>query len=74
MAKKKKSVKEGSACCSWSGCKKGDWVWTLISEAAVYGFLFYAFGGGWQNALTLWVLVNVAWFACPIVKKHFYCG
>ncbi len=83
MAKKKgkRSVAtKESGCCTWSGCKKGDLVWTLVAEAAIYGFFYCGLrylgsaGNLWQNALVLLVLINVAWFACPIARKHFYCN
>ena len=67
------------ASCTWTGCKKGDWLWTLVSELALYGFLFYtmrflgAAGNLWVNSLILLVLANIFWFACPVIRKHFYC-
>jgi hypothetical protein len=80
MTKKKVSKsKPVKTCCTWTGCKKGDWVWTLVAESAIYAFLFCtmrfleATGNLWWNALILLVLANVFWFACPIIRQHYYC-
>mgnify|MGYP003975301539 FL=1 len=75
---KKSVVKTASKKCSWGNCSGSDWFGTLIAEAAIYGFFYCGLkflestGNLWWNALVLFVLVNVAWFACPVVKKHFY--
>ena len=75
---RKKIKKNVGQCCSWGNCSGKDWFWFLVSEAALFG-LFYcglrflgSSGFLWKNALVLLVLVNVAWFACPVVRRHFY--
>ena len=58
-------------------CTKEDCFWTLISEAGIYGFICYSLfllnvgGNIYLSALWLLVLLNVAIFACPVMRKHF---
>ena len=82
MAKKRKVAKKsapqkagktcGSGCCS-SSC----WFWTIVSEAGLYFFFYYLLyvlevnANLWLASLILLVLVNVSFFACPYMRKHF---
>lgn len=73
MAKRKSKKSMEKQCCDGS-----YWFWFLVSEAAIGGFFYCGLrflgstGNLWWNALVLLVLVNVAWFACPVVRRHFY--
>ena len=76
---------EKKGMCSWcAGWSVKDWFWALVSEGALYLFLWYsleALGGGRAfgliggavlgDALVLLVLLNAALFACPVVRKHY---
>lgn len=77
MAKKEITKKEG--ICSWcAGWSAKDWLWALVSEGALYLFLWY-----WASllkpavvnhllvALVSLVLLNLALLACPVVRKHY---
>ena len=83
MAKKRKVAKKsapktvgktcGSGCCSSSSC----WFWTLVSEAGLYFFFYYLLYvlevsvDKWLASLVLLALINVSFFACPYMRKHF---
>lgn len=77
MAKKEKMEEKGSIC-SWCPCwSKEDWFWGVVSTVSLYFLIWYtlkvlnASGSLWTNALVLIVLLHVAAFTCPIVRKHY---
>ena len=61
-------------CCDWSG---KEWLGLIVSEAALFGFFYYLLillGVAlkpWLSALTLFVLINMMFFACPMFRKHY---
>jgi len=65
-----------SWCVEWS---VKDWFWAFVSEGALYLFLWYWVDllvvspslYKWGVALVSLVLLNVAFFACPMVRKHY---
>ena len=75
MAKSKTIVKGKTCSCCCSG---KDWLGFVISEGALYLFLWYFL---WMlnvtvvnqlvGALVSLILVNVMFFACPVFRKHF---
>jgi len=80
MAKRKKSVSKktvASSSCSSCCCSGKDWIWAAVSEAALYFFFVYAqYLVGvqtniWLSSLVLLILINLCWFACPVMRKHF---
>ena len=82
MAKRKmkKMVEESSHCCSGSGCgwSAKEWFLALLSEGALYLFLWYVLWmlevsvvNQWLGAFVSLVLLNVSIFACPVIRKHF---
>ncbi len=78
MAKKETAEKKGM--CSWcAGWSAKEWLWALVSEGALYLFLWYwatflvvnTTVLPWSAALVSLVLLNVALLACPVVRKHY---
>ena len=78
MAKKEMTEKKGM--CSWcAGWSTKDWLWALVSEGALYLFLWYWASllvespvlYKWAVALLSLALLNVALLACPVVRKHY---
>ncbi len=62
-------------CCDWSA---KEWFWAIVSEGALYLFLWYwlwmlevTMINQWLGALVSLVLLNVMFFACPVFRKHF---
>ena len=74
MAKKK--VKKGKTCSS-SCCSASCWFWIVVSEAALYLFFVYLLyllaipANLWGSSAILLVLINISFFACPYMRKHF---
>lgn len=78
MAKKKemgmKTLKEPKCGCSWTG---KDWFGLVLSEGAIYLMVWYlltvlgATGNLWLASLVLVVLGNLAFFVCPVFRKHY---
>ncbi len=68
---------EKKGICSWcAGWSAKDWLWTLVSEGALYLFfvvlsLWPLNTADWDGALVLLVLLNVALLACPVFRKHY---
>jgi ACR3 family arsenite efflux pump ArsB len=54
-----------------------DWFLAGVSEFSLFGFfyvlqiVFAAPGNHLTGSLTLWVLINLTIFACPIIRKHY---
>ncbi len=70
---KKKSEKN---VCSITGCCSGkEGFLLLVSEAALFGFLYYIQyllkiqANLWLSSLILIVLLNISIWACPVVRK-----
>jgi hypothetical protein len=55
--------------------KTKEWVYGLISEAALFTFLYYAQyllkvqGNLWISSLILGVLLNISIVLCPVIRK-----
>ncbi len=67
------------AGCSWcAGWSAKDWLWASVSEGALYMFLWYVIWmlevsivNQWLGALVSLALLNIALFACPLVREHY---
>jgi len=79
MAKRKRSVTRKApvkSCCVGSSCKGKTWLLWVVSELATYFFLYYTLfllnvkTGLYGSTLLLWLLLNVAFFTCPLMRKH----
>ena len=78
MAKKKvsKNSKSNGVCsnCDWSA---KEWIGFLVSELSLYLAIVYtlfAFDADvsfWFGGIVLLVLVNLTFFTCPYMRKHF---
>ena len=73
MAKKKPK-----STCSMNGCCSGkEGFLLLVSEAALFGFLYYIQyllkiqTNLWLSSLILIVLLNISIWTCPVVRKSF---
>ncbi len=55
--------------------KTKEWAYGFVSEAAFFGFLYYAQyllgveGNLWLSSLILWLLLNISIVLCPVVRK-----
>jgi nicotinamide riboside transporter PnuC len=72
--KASKSSKSKEVCCDWS---PKEWVGFLVSELSLYLAIVYtlfAFDADvsfWFGGIVLLVLVNLTFFTCPYMRKHF---
>lgn len=64
--------------CAHCGLSSKDWLGTIISEGALYLFLWYVLWmldvtvvNAWLGGLVSLILLNVVFFACPVFRKHF---
>jgi hypothetical protein len=82
MVRKKRVVKKAAPkavgkTCSSGCCSSSCWFWTIISEAGLYFFFYYvlyimqAEVNMWLASAILLVLVNISFFACPYMRKHY---
>jgi len=61
--------------CSTSCCAGNEFFLLLISEAALFGFLYYVQyllkiqTNLWLSTLILIILLNISIWACPAVRK-----
>lgn len=57
--------------------KTKEWAYTAVSEAAFFGFLYYAQyllkveGNLWVSSAILWILLNITIALCPVVRKYY---
>ena len=81
MAKKEmaQKMKQKKGLCSWcAGWSAKDWILLLVSEMALYLFFNYSMyvlnnlpGFATWDSFVLFLLLNVAVFTCPVVRKHY---
>ncbi len=55
--------------------KTKEWIYGIIAELSFFGFLYYVQyllkveSNLWISSTILWLLLNIAIFLCPVIKK-----
>ena len=73
---RKAPMRKPAACCSGGNCKGKTWLLWVVSELSTYFFLYYVLyllkvsANLYGSTLLLWLLLNMAFFTCPLMRKH----